>query len=136
MDMKPNIMFFPGKNMPLKRYTSYFRRINLILSDPLNTNVFLSHSRGIVDAIEYCINNNINPTIISMDGIELKSKPKNLPVISFRPLHKQHIGDEYMYKTNLSYSAKQTHHPYMDKKTRDLIENVIIDFYYKNEQEL
>jgi len=55
--MENSVVFFPGKNTPLKRYRSYFP--HLILDRPKegeNPDVVLCHSRGLDHAIQYCEN--------------------------------------------------------------------------------
>lgn len=116
---KKKILFFPGKNTPLKRYVSYFPSLELVTFIDEPTTI-LCHSRGLDNAIKYCTENNIKPLIVSMDGVEVNI-PNNLDVISFRPEHKQTLGDEYMYQKNIYYNIKQTHHPYMDRNVRDMI---------------
>lgn len=116
------ILFFPGKNTPLKRYTSYFPGIELSTQTQIeNPTLILCHSKGLKNAIEYVTNRNIQPMIIAMDGVHTDI-PKNIKVISFRPDHKKNLGDEHMYHDIIYYTMKEnTHHPYMQRNIRDKI---------------
>lgn len=120
---KFEVMFFPGKNTPLKRYVSYFPKLSLTASQ---NDIILCHSRGLDHAVQYCLQHKIEPLIVSMDGVQIDI-PEHLNVISFRPEHKQPLGDEYMYTKTIYYDVKETHHPYMNKKVRDQIMREIIN---------
>ncbi len=123
--------FFPGKNTPLKRYRSYFRNLTLIIPNNTNSDTvksILCHSRGLEHAIKYCTDNNINPMIVSMDGVQVDI-PKNLQVVCFRPESKKETGDENLYEFLIYYknNIKYNHHPYMIKNVRDKIINILVE---------
>jgi hypothetical protein len=121
-----NVLFFPGKDTPIKRYVSYFP--SLILTEP-NENIvdmnILCHSRGLSDAISYCQKYDVHPLIVSMDGINVTTD--KYKIISFRPEHKVNVGDEHLYHENIYYKAKldDQHHPYRIKKVRDKIISIL-----------
>ena len=125
-----NVVFFPGKDTPIKRYVSYFPTLVLIeTNDNVNNidNPILCHSKGIIDAIKYCSLIDREITVISMDGVEIDSVPDNVTLVSFRPEHKKCIGDRELclsekvkvvyYKSNMNDS----HHPYRIKNVRNMI---------------
>lgn len=120
---KKTVLFFPGKDTPLKRYVSYFPTLILNTIGSGNEDVILCHSRGLFNAIQYCHEHKISPLIVSMDGVQVNNVPEDVQVISFRPEHKKDIGDEDIYHKTIYYTvnSKMSHHPYMDKTTRNKI---------------
>jgi hypothetical protein len=113
-----DIRFFPGKDTPLKRYVSYFHGLNLMVNIPVESGaIVLCHLKGLADAIEYCKEFNVQPCIISMDGVRVDEIPEGVCVISFRPSNKKDIGDEFMYHKHFYYKSdgERSHHPLHDQ---------------------
>jgi len=117
------LIIFPGKNTPLKRYRSYFSKYNLReITDEDKPNVILCHSIGIEKALNHCIKHNLNPRIVCMDGVEIKIKiPANIEIIMFRPVNKYVESDSKCNVVYYDIDDKIRHHPYMSKKVRDQI---------------
>jgi hypothetical protein len=110
------IAFFPGKDTPLKRYKSYFPGFSLkIPEDGEYPTVILCHSRGLQHAVDFCIRNNINPTIISMDGVEVEVT--DLKIVNFCPVGKDTIYDDIFYES----TKEDAHYPFKIKFVRDKI---------------
>jgi hypothetical protein len=113
------VLFFPGKNMPLKRYTAYFRGVELMVPDKLDTkiNVIVCHSRGIDDAIKIP-----NIPIIAID-------PSSIPDEAYSQNRVIYIwiraGREYIKAVDTRNNIiiveykEQTHYPYELAKIRD-----------------
>jgi len=124
MESKKEVIFFPGKDTPLKRYVSFFPSLKLKLaSEQDNPKLILCHSRGLENAIKYCAMRGINPIIIAMDGVQIE-KSFELKVINFRPERKRNLGDENMYMKIIYYKS-DTHYSYMEKNIRNLIVNQV-----------
>jgi len=125
---KTKILFFRGRNTPLKRYVSYFLKIRLVEEVDVIPKVVLCHSRGFEHAVQYCIEHDIKPTIVVMDGIKLEI-PEGLKIIIFRPSSKTEEGDEEKYSKIYYYDSveQNSHYPYRIKKTRDKIEKIVLD---------
>ena len=113
------IAIFPGKNTPLKRYKSYFTNIELYIPTQHDKpNIVLCHSLGYKHAIEFCINNNIYPKIVVMDGVVLEQDVSDLDIVFFCPYDKQ----PPLVKRVIIYEvAELKHYPYMHKNIRNKI---------------
>lgn len=110
------IAFFPGKDTPLKRYKSYFPGFSLkIPEDGEYPFVILCHSRGLQHAVDFCIRNNIKPTIISMDGVEIEIP--NIKIVNFCPVGKDTKYDNIFYES----TKEDAHYPFKIKFVRDKI---------------
>lgn len=122
--MKKKILFFPGKDTPIKRYTCYFPTLDLVTemgNEPVTH--ILCHSLGLHHAIEYCLEHDHRPVIIAMDGTPVDSIPEGFFVILFRPEHKKGRGDEDMYTKVVYYKVPEalSHYPYQKASVRDRI---------------
>ena len=130
MDDRVEVLFFPGKNTPLKRYIPYFKKLVLkIPREEIETLTILCHSKGLENAIQYCKKNNLTSRIVSMDGVR-SVVPDDIKVVCFRPEHKRNIGDEKMYHKIIYYETNQetSHYPYMNKQVRDqIVKEIMID---------
>ena len=127
-----DLVIFPGKNTPIKRYRSYFRGYNLREIEPgEKPSIILCHSIGITRALEYCTGNDVlNTAIICMDGVEIEMEiPGNIRIYMFRPVDK-HVSTDVKCEQVIRYDidTKIRHHPYMDKKTRDKIIKLITTY--------
>lgn len=127
-----DLIIFPGKNTPIKRYRSYFPKFNLkkinIYDKPEHITVILAHSIGILDALNYCIKYELNPTIVCMDGVDITIKiPNNIRIIMFRPINK-YITSDSNHKVIYYDTDEYRHHPYMIKNIRNDIITVINNF--------
>lgn len=61
------IVFFPGKNSPVKTYRSYFPTLELVSPDEVeNPEKVLCHSLGLKNAVEYYRGKGEKLTIISI----------------------------------------------------------------------
>lgn len=77
---KPVIVFFPGFNMPLKRYESFLEKVGEYRVydkdypyDPSQTYVAVAHSIGIYEAIYFSDKYKVK-TIVSLDGSSLRDE--------------------------------------------------------------
>ena len=129
-----DLIIFPGNNTSIKRYRSYFPKYNLYSPREITLgdkpNVILCHSIGILNALNYCIKHNIIPTIICMDGVEIKDPiPENIRICMFRPIDK-FVESDINYEV-IRYKIdddENRHHPYRVKKIRDQIVKEINKF--------
>jgi hypothetical protein len=124
-----DLIIFPGKNTPLKRYKSYFKGFNIReIKDGDRPNVIMCHSLGIVTALEYCNEHKIFPRIVCIDGVNLTShkiSTNGFYICSFRPVERRFEDDRLCYKEFVYYHLPEQirHYPYMDKEIRDIIVN-------------
>jgi hypothetical protein len=120
----PELIFFPGKNTPIKRYKPYFYQFQLREAkqgdDP---EVVLCHSLGIASAILFCTENKITPRIVCMDGTTLQTTCVGLKIYMFRPITKKGQDDEKWFEEIVYYDIPEEirHYPYQHKPTRDKI---------------
>ena len=127
------LIIFPGKDTPLKRYSSYFRDYKLReIQDGDTPSTVLAHSLGIVTAINYCRKYKINPRIVSIDGSNLIKKnvdASGFRIYSFRPVERKGEDDEKFYEDTYYYELpeKTRHYPYMNRKVRRDIFKAIDD---------
>ena len=117
-----DLVIFPGKNTPLKRYIPYFPKFNLRkVVEGERPRVVLVHSLGLIHAINYCFRQKLRTIIICMDGVRLHQKPPDgVRILLFRQSSKVDIGDEMWY-AKIIYYAESSHYPYMVKRLRDRI---------------
>ena len=118
-----DLIIFPGKNTPIKRYRSYFPKCNLReITDDDEPDVILCHSIGIINALNHCIEHKLSTTIVCMDGVEIKTEiPNNIHISMFRPVNKHVASDTKCEVIYYDIDHKMRHHPYMVKKVRDKI---------------
>lgn len=105
------VLFFPGRNTPIKRYRSYFPTLELSVDEPHPT-VILCHSAGIVPALAY----SGSIPIIAMDPSVI---PENKPQIKAMFVRQ---GREIPPNAlNVILYSEQTHMPYMFRNLRNQI---------------
>jgi hypothetical protein len=148
-------VFFTGYKMHSKRYTSYFPELNMVYDSlPSNNEYFdiiLTHSVGIIKALNYCFENKFRPLIIiAMDPPDISEKTireryndmdynlkkiydnfySNVIDISAYPVHvirnRKNIGytDKDLYK-DIYFYDQDTHYPYQIKAIRDKIVKIV-----------
>lgn len=122
MDRKSVVLFYPGRNKPLKSYQAYFNDIILTTNvDESTSDVVLCHSRGIVDALKHS-----NKHIIAMDpsSCDLDNVPKNTFITVFLQEHRKSEFKTGERKTFIYYQ-EDTHYPYMVKTLRNKIMSLL-----------
>lgn len=122
------VLFFPGKNTPVKRYVSYLRGLSLITTKTKDCKVILCHSRGLANALQHCKECFVTHRIVSMDGVRVDNIPEGVHIVCFRPDHKRDLGDERMYHKIIYYKTDvdRRHHPYQIKHIRDQIVSEVV----------
>lgn len=119
--MSLKVGVFPGKDMPLKRYKSYFPTLILEESKEDNLLVVLCHSKGIEKAMQYA-QQNPHSKIIAMDPSTFPIGQKNFYVWA-------RFGREIPEGVeNLNIYQEQTHYPFQIKKIRDKMIDLIKSF--------
>jgi hypothetical protein len=127
-----DLIIFPGKNTPLKRYRPYFPGYALReIKEGDNPDVVLCHSWGIIDALKYCNEHNIRPRIVSMDGSNLTGKgvsAKGFYIFSFRSHSRTTEDDNGFYREQYYYDLPEDvrHYPYMNREIRNRILKLLI----------
>ena len=118
-----DLIIFPGKNTPIKRYRSYFPKYNLREIAPGDKpDVILCHSIGIVNALNYCTIHKLSTRIVCMDAVEIKTQiPDNIHIYMFRPANK-HVESDTKHEV-IYYDIDENirHYPYLNKRVRDQI---------------
>lgn len=129
MATKYSVLFFPGKNKPLKQYTSYFPRLQLCLP-PLEPTpaVLLCHSKGLTDAILYLNERKEQRPIVAMDPSdnitrELLATQPNVWVFRQSAFIN---SDSFTLFENVNWYTEKTHYPYMHARLRDVIEDMVL----------
>ncbi len=112
------VLFFPGKNMALKRYKNYFRDVTLITDKSDDCNVIVCHSLGIDDAIKIP-----NLPIIAIDpsSIPDESHSQNRPIYVWIRAGREYnkLSDTSNHNITIIEYKEQTHYPYELAKIRD-----------------
>lgn len=121
------LIIFPGKNTPIKRYRPYFPSFKLKeIREGDNPKVVLCHSRGIIDALTYCTEHKIRPRIVCIDGTNLTDKEvsaEGFYICSFRSRSRQEEDDCGFYREQYYYDLPKDvkHYPYMNREIRNKI---------------
>lgn len=143
-------IYFTGYKMHPKRYSSYFPKISFVynpsINEPINTNIVITHSVGIISALIYCSETKQKPSIIALDPPDIsidaiKAKINTLDtdlkyiyekylnsfikvtdydVNVYRNIKNKSYMDNNFYKF-MNYYDEDTHYPYTIKKIRDAI---------------
>jgi hypothetical protein len=120
-----NIIFFPGKNTPLKRYKSYFKPYILTENcNDSNHSVIVCHSIGIDKALQQ----NREFPIIALDPTHLCVG--NRVVKSW--INSKRYGNIEIDGENITieWYSEDTHYPYQIKRVKDRILSQINLFAY------
>lgn len=109
------VLFFPGRNKPVKSYQCYFPNLTLV-TDPedkrINVNTILCHSRGIEMALQFK-----DRPIVAMDPSVFDTKLHDKCTIFLNQTRK----DEFADKTAIIFYQQDTHYPYMNRQLRNKI---------------
>jgi hypothetical protein len=123
------VLFFPGKNTPLKRYKSYFPTFDLTqfydVSNP--PKIIMCHSAGIHDALLWVRTHSSKLCIVCMDPQKISPDdlPITVPLYLFRKQKTYDEEDTKFYSAHVHYSI-DTHYPYQVKSIRNAIVNTIM----------
>jgi hypothetical protein len=149
--MKKNVLFFAGRDMPLKRYTSYFSSsLNLIQpsgdwkqEEDSEEICILTHFIGILHALLFCDSKSIIPRIIvCMDSISLQVMGNDYcnenQLSIYAEFKQRHIDvskyniqvlrqefkrglNDVEYSNQIIFYPERDHHPYRIKRIRDTV---------------
>lgn len=101
MAAKPKIVFFTGRDAPVKKYQHFLEKISCQIVDPENKiediDLIIAHSLGVIKALDYCVTFGLKPKkIISIDGTYLSYNVlRQLPDLP--EVAKKYLDDRYAW---------------------------------------